>query len=375
VLLGLFVAGADASAPPTKPAEFTIMMWGNAPGTPAALKRAAECGFNIVGFASPGQLDQIQAAGLKAFVWPELDKVESLGKQIGNHAGLAGFVLGSEFSTAEFPEIAGAVAKFKEILPGKTPLLNLCPSYVYPRVLKAESYQDFLDRYVATCKPTMLCYDDYALMEDGSTASHFWNSLELIRGKALQSGIPFWNVVQASGHLNYRDPTAADLRFQAYATAAYGGKGIVYFTYKAYPVGNYGGTAVDQYGYETAAWQWLENTNHQIQFLGPTLMKLTSNAVYHFGDIPPSCHGPTANSLVKEVAGNVLVGDFTHEDGSRYVLLVSKDLHKNLICDPKFRDASTQVRKVSVYTGELIPMNYDEQFLSPGQGMLLKLVK
>jgi hypothetical protein len=75
------------------------------------------------------------------------------------------------------------------------------------------------------------------------------------------------------------------------------------------------------------------------------------------------------------MAGDFVVGDFTGEDGSRYVLMVNKNLEKSEICWPKFRDESVKAQKVSVYTGKLIPLNYEERWVAPGQGMLLKLSK
>ena len=51
----------------------------------------------------------------------------------------------------------------------------------------------------------------------------------------------------------------------------------------------------------------------------------------------------------------MLVGDFTHEDGTRYVLIVNKDFNGSAVVQPEFRDAVKKVEQVSSYTGQLIP--------------------
>src|SRR6185436_4919534 len=99
---------------------------------------------------------------------------------------------------------------------------------------------------------------------------------------------------------------------------AYGGRGIAYFTYFAPQVGNYRGAPIDQFGNATPAWQHLQSVNLQVGKLAPTLLELSSDEVYHFGNLPEGCHGPSDHSLVKAVnSGDLLCGDFTHADGAR----------------------------------------------------------
>jgi hypothetical protein len=186
--------------------------------------------------------------------------------------------------------------------------------------------------------------------------------------------LPFWNIVLTATHFNYREVTAADLRFQVYSTLAYGARGIAYFTYFAPKVGNYRMAPVDQFGNPTEAWGRLQNVNLQIEKLAPTLLKLRSDEVYHFGAIPQGCDQPSEKSLVAGISGEFAAGDFTHEgDGSRYVMLVNKDLLKSIPCGPQYRTAPKKVELVSPYTGQLTPFEGEQVWLGPGQGSLLKL--
>jgi len=210
-------------------------------------------------------------------------------------------------------------------------------------------------------------------MDNGSLRPNYWTNLESVRGACKKHGLEFWNIVLSVAHFNYREPTAADFRFQAYTTLAYGGRGLAYFTYFAPQVGNYRGAPVDQFGNETGAWGYLQNVNLQVQKLGPTLLQLSSDEVYHIGKVPAGSQPPPTNSLISAIGGdNFLVGDFTHHDGSRYVMIVNKDFAKSRPCWPQFRKSPKPLLHISAYTGAPTPYEGEYIWLAPGQGVLIK---
>jgi hypothetical protein len=262
----------------------------------------------------------------------------------------------------------------RELAPGKWPYINLFPNYASARQLGTTTYEEHLEKFVAICQPTQLSYDHYALMDDGSLRDGYFRNLEQMRRAAKQHSLPFWNIVLTVAHFNYREVTPADIRFQVFTTLAYGGRGIAYFTYYAPQVGNYRMAPIDQFGNPTPTWSALQNVNLQVARLAPTLLQLTSDAVYHFGPVPDGAHGPPDSSLAT-ATGNApfLIGDFTHSDGSRYVLVVNKDSLKSHYCALKFRGPPNRVRMVSPYTGQLTDFAGEQQWLAAGQGTLLKL--
>lgn len=131
---------------------------------------------------------------------------------------------------------------------------------------------------------------------------------------------------------------------------------------------------IDQFGNKTPTWDMVRQMNLELQQLGPTLMKLTSDDVYHFGKIPTGEHGPGEQSLVVDpISPQICVGDFTHEDGSRYVMLVNTDFHHSTWIVPTFRIQPKRVLLVSPYLGTLVPFEGEQATLAPGQGCLLKL--
>jgi hypothetical protein len=68
-----------------------------------------------------------------------------------------------------------------------------------------------------------------------------------------------------------------------------------------------------------------------------------------------------------------MAGDFTHEDGSRWAMLVNRDPVKSYPCQPQFRKAAKKVQMVSPYNGNLTAFEGEQIWLAAGQGVLLKV--
>lgn len=384
--IGALTGGVRAA---DEPEFFPLMAWNWVPSDAPAFQKLRDCGLTVAGFVAPRDLDLCYAAGLRAIVhdartaeydWRNVDEavarrnVASLVAEVGRHPAVYGYYLRDEPGAELFPGLAKVAALVRELAPGKWPYINLFPNYASPAQLGTATYAEHLEQFVSICQPTELSYDHYALMEDGSLRDGYWQNLEQMRGLSLRHGRPFWNIVLTVAHFRYREPTAADLRFQVFSTLAYGGRGLAYFTYFAPQVGNYRAAPVDQFGHPTATWDHLRNVNLQVGQLAPVLLRLTSTDVYHFGDVPALAHGPGPDSLVESVGeAPLVVGDFTHTDGSRYVLLVNKDLVRSWPCTPRFRKPASSPRMVSPYTGRLIGFGGEQLWLAPGQGTLLRL--
>lgn len=391
-LIGLLSSLMLQSGSPAAESEsfFPIMAWNGPPNDLDVLKKMRACGLTVAGFVPPEGLDNCRAAGLKAIVsdarvsgydWHKVDpvaaraRVAELVGRVKDHPAVFGYYLRDEPSADLFPGLATVSGLVKELHPGAWPYINLFPNYATPGQLGMPTYDAYLEKFVATCRPTVLSYDHYAPLEGGGLRESYFANLESMHRAAAKHGLPFWNIVLTVAHFNYREPAAADLRFQVYTSLAYGARGLAYFTYFAVPTGNYRMAPIDQFGNETETWSRMRNVNLQVAKLAPTLLKLKSDRVYHFGDVPAGCAGPDDKALVKAIGGPILVGDFTHEDGSRYVLVVNKDFKGSVPAGPSFRVPPSKVEKVSPYTGGLVPFGGEEVWLAPGQGALLKLTK
>lgn len=367
---------------------FPVMPWNSVANDPAVIQKIKECGFTVAGFVNPATLETCRKTGIKAIVsdprihnydWTRLDEKTARSNAVPainavrKNPALYGYYVRDEPGSSFFPGLAVMADLVREAAPGKWAYINLFPNYADAGQLGATSYEEYLERFVTTCHPSQLSYDHYALMDDGSLGGGYWNNLEQMRAVSKRHGLPFWNIVLAVGHFSFREPTAADLRFEVFSSLAYGARGIAYFVYFAPEVGNYRGAAIDQFGHTTPTWSNLQNVNLQIQKLAPTLLELTSDDTYHFGAIPAGCHGPGTNSLVASISGEMAVGDFTHTDGTRYVMVVNKNLAKSIPCDPHFRHPPKSLKFISPYTGQAGAFEGEQIWLAPGHGVLLKL--
>jgi hypothetical protein len=383
------VAALPCWAQEKKPEDFfPLMAWDGPPNDLAVFKGMKECGLTIAGFVPPAGLDNCHAAGLKAIVsdertsgydWTNVDaatarkNVTELVELVKNHPAVYGYNLRDEPSASFFPGLATVSSVVKELHPGAWPYINLFPNYAHASQLGTPDYESYVESFVEVCQPPILSYDHYALYEGGGMGDKYFANLETMRRVAQIHKLPFWNIVLTVGCLNYREVSLADLRFQAYTSLAYGVRGIGYFKYFSAPVGNFRQAPIDHFGGKTATWELLRNVNLQVQKLAPTLLKLKSDRVYHFGEIPTGCTGPDDQSLVAGIPGKMVVGDFTHEDGSRYVMIVNKDFARSIVCAPQFRKAPSKVEQVSPFHGALHPYEGEYTWLAPGQGALLKL--
>lgn len=387
MLFSLFAAALSIQAQETN--FFPVMAWNSVPADLAVLKQMRECGFTLAGFVSPKALKLCQKAGLKGIVsdarvsgydWTKVDdqvarrNVTSLVKEVGKNPAVYGYYLRDEPGADFFPGLAKVAALVREKAPGKWPYINLFPNYAEPEQLGVATYPEYLQKFCAICQPTTLSYDHYALLDNATIRDGYWQNLEQMRSVARSNALPFWNIVLGVAHFSFRELSAADCRFQVYSTLAYGARGIAWFTYFAPSSGNYRMAAIDQFGHPTATWGYVQNVNLQIAALAPTLLQLESDDVYHLNNVPEGCHDSTNKDLIVSMeGGDFMAGDFTHRDGSRYVLVLNKNVYKSAGCMPNFRTTPKRVQRVSPYSGRLEAFEGEQRFLAPGQGVLLKV--
>ena len=365
-LLSWAAAGQDAHD-----GRFQFMAWDYV-DNPQILESMHDAGITSVAFVPAKMLDTCRRLRLNCIVFDERlsgdlwskpfdgdrfrKNLSAVVKEAGSHAGLYGYHVKDEPPESDFPELAKAVAAVKELAPGKWPYINLFPG-------EGPSYDQYLDHFVQIVHPTALSYDRYSIVGDigsGDLDPKFWTNLAQVRSVAIRYHLPFWNIVLSSPHWRYRDLTPADMRIQVWGSLAYGVGGISYYKFisKELPIlnaddlGNWRGGPLDQFEEKTPTWDWMRDVNRQIQNIAPIYLKLRSDDVYHFGDVPAGNHGPGETSLVKSLPpGDFVVGDFTGPGETRYVLIVNKSLKQSVHCAPQFTAAFNEVRYVSPRTG------------------------
>jgi hypothetical protein len=304
------------------------------------------------------------------------DALPEIIEKYNKHPAVFGYHLKDEPDGGQFAELAKSAELVRKLAPGKWPYINLTPGMGNGYV------KDHLQPFVEQCKPPILSYDNYPIGENVEFSYGYWANMWDVRSVALKNHIPFHTILLTAAHFNYRVPTAADLKLQIYGALAYGARGLAYYKFCSEPLsvldapdlGNFRGP-LDEFGEKTRVWDDLRNVNRQVLNLAPTLLKLHSDDVYHVGEIPARNHGITDASLVTKLeAGTAfIIGDFTHDDGSRWVMIVNKNLKESAFCRPVFRNKPAAVRYLSPVTGELKKFPAPWYALAPGQAVLLKL--
>jgi hypothetical protein len=369
-------------------AEFPLMAWDYA-SDERTLGSMHECGINLIAFARTNMLEACAQNGIKAIVYDdsvsalrngEYDgdrartNLPALIASVNNNPAVYGYHIIDEPDPREFPELAKGIKVVEQLAPGKWPYVNLLPG-------AGPAYDQMVDNFVATCQPTALSYDRYSIVDSGFD-SGFWGNLAQMRDAALRHHLPFWNIVLTSPHWHYRQLTPADIRMQVWGSLAYGVSGLSFYKFVsrelweigAPALGNFRDGPLDQFEEKTPTWDWLHNTIRQVQNIAPYYLKLHSDNVYHFGAVPPFNHASSTATLVTNLAeGEWVVGDFTHEDGSRWALIVNRSLKHSQVCTPSFSIQTTKVEYASAITGKMEPYAAIYFWLAPGQGVLLKL--
>ncbi len=406
ILLALPLSAADLtiviSRPkPPDPRQFPIMAWSGLVSDPEILRGMKEAGFNIAGFCGPEILDKVRDAGLTCFVldkrisltreqWDKLPPeaelrkgIAELVRQVGNHPAALGYYLLDEPNASMLENLGHVAGILHEFAPDKLPYVNLFAMTASRRRFEPIGYERYL-RGLAHTVP-FISYDMYGLM-NGQVSNRFYTNLEIVRRTAQEVRLPFWNVVASHASAQLMEPSDATLHLQAYATLAYGGRGIGWFLYLTPDVVNgeafFRLAAVDAFGHRTATWGMLQRINFQLHALSSLMLGLRSTGVYHYPDVPEQAKPLTESAWVKGIevpqepdrpATGVLIGEFEDGRGRPYLMVVNKSLSNNFLLKMQLKQPERKIFVVSPYSVREIAFDPGMGWLAPGSGLLLRL--
>jgi hypothetical protein len=289
-------AGRDVSWKINTP---IVTYWAGPPLTDSVARQMAEGGWNLV-WCGEKELDVAQRHGLRAQLQDGLltpgaldnpeqrAKLDALIDRVRKHPALYSYFITDEPSAAAFPALGNLVAYLRERDPAHLAYINLFPTYANNEQLgtkgdKIVAYKDHLRQYIDVVKPSLVSYDHYQFAKQGDNPDYFLN-LAMIRSTALESRLPFLNIVQACIWTpSMRVPGPDELRYLIYTTVAYGGQGISYYVY-CHP-GHTGGIALAD-GTPTPLYHALKSLNREFVAIAKELQPLRSLAVYHAGMSP-----------------------------------------------------------------------------------------
>lgn len=247
-----------------------------------------------------------------------------------NHPAFAGELLIDEPGKPLFSALAKFTQAFEKAYPDKLWHVNLFPMYATGGI-QAPSYADYINNWMVEMNPKFVSYDSYPLLTDGKIINDYYHNLDLIRSKTRFKKIPFWVFIQTlsirgtPGVSNKREPSEADIRWQVWASLAFGAKGIQYFTYWTPGGGTeqFGDALITVDGKKTIRYDYVKKLNADFKEIGKILLECHAEGVIQTAASPYQLHSPLHSfGPVQEVAGDdAITGCFTSADGKKKFLI------------------------------------------------------
>jgi hypothetical protein len=245
------------------------------------------------------------------------ENLDAIIKDYASHPALYGYFLADEPGAGAFKGLGEVVAYLREKDPSHLAYINLLPTYGRDfNVLGTKTYDQYVRSYCDIVKPGVISYDHYHFTYHGDRADFFEN-LETVRKVSVEKKIPFWNIVLAVQHFDYRNLTEAELRFEAMQTLAFGGRGVLWFTYwspaDSDKSAKWEHSMINQDGTRDPHYDMIKRVNAETLALGDELIKCESTDV-------------KAPKLGKGgVPGGITAGTFKDPQGRTLMLLANAD--------------------------------------------------
>lgn len=341
-----------------------VTYWCGPALTDATARQMAEGGWNLV-WCGEAELDTAQRHGLRALLTHPLlqpgsldepqkrTQLDALIDRVRAHPALYAYFITDEPHAAQFPALGRLVAHLRTRDPAHLAYINLFPTYASNAQLGntgtvVTAYQAHLRQFIQQVKPALLSYDHYQFAMGGDNGQYFLN-LALVRRAALDAGLPFLQIVQASTWTpSMRVPGPEELRYLVYTTLAYGAQGISYYIYCC-PKHDGGMATAD--GTPTPLYHAAQTLNRQFVAMARELQPLRSLAVYHAGMLPEGTEPLPTNALFRldppvpamsyrppERVKGILIGCFGpagSRDGAAatHALVVNLDYKNEIVVD------------------------------------------
>jgi hypothetical protein len=327
--------------------EFVISFWCGPPAEFQTLERFKEikdAGFTLAFPPCAGTtveqnkkvLDLCQQVGLKALIMDgrmsysiegNAERKKALDAMVADykdHPALFGYHIVDEPGPHAFGGLAEVMSYLKEKDPKHPGFINLLPVYAREHnILGGLTYEQYVWQYADVVKPPFISYDHYHFFGEGrGDRSSFFENLTTIRQVALEKKLPFWNIVLCTQHGWYRNLNEAELRFEAMQTLAFGGKGLLWFTYW-FPAGvpkeeGWDHSMIRADGTRDPHYEMVKKINAEVKAIGDVLVNCESVHVSQMAE----------TGVARMGEGLFTVGFFRAREGWRIALVTNRDYRK-----------------------------------------------
>lgn len=314
-------------------------------------------------------LDVAEKVGLKAFLLdPRMprgvpdeasrQRIAEIVAAYHEHPAFAGYFIGDEPGAGAFAAIGETVAVLRELDPDHIAYLNLYPNYAPLHALGTTTYETYVQQFVEVVNPAVISYDHYHFLNE-SDRPGFMQNLETVRRVAQQSGLPFWQIVLSINHFDYRPLNEAEKRFEAMQTLAYGGKGVMFFTYwQVAADGHWGDAIINFDGTPTRQYEEVQRINRDVQAIGKYLLPATSVTAFEFGQ--PGDHTHTGDDIVRFEGPRITVGVFA-DGATRYAMFANRDYRSEVAAEVLVNTGGSPLEKLQKTDGSWIAVDAASQ--------------
>jgi hypothetical protein len=327
--------------------EFPISYWVGPPGENQTLERYREIKESGMTFVMPSgagpsnvrdnlkTLDHSAKLGMKAFIWEErmplsisdnpnaTATLDALIKDYKDHPGFAGFMILDEPSASRFDGLGEVVAYLRKHDPTHQSYMNVFPNYAGPAHWGTETYEEYLRQYMQKVKPFVLSYDHYNFVKNADRPEFFEN-LAVVQRVAKEFNVPFWQFVMVAEIDAYRHLSEGELRFEAMQTLAYGGKGLLWFTYWQYSTWRHALINID--GKRDPHYDMVRRINGEVRAFGSELLPADLVTVFHSGPTPRGAQARPAGTPIEVTGqGNLTIGLFERNKSEHLAFVVNMD--------------------------------------------------
>ncbi len=216
-----------------------------------------------------------------------------------------------------FAILGKIVSAFRKHSPYKTTFINLFPTYASAEQLGTKTYKEYLDAFVEQVDPHYISYDHYHFMFGGRANEGYFTNMELIRDKALESGLDPMLIVLLSKHLKFDDLTYSQLMWEVNTSLTYGMKRVSYFTLMIhyYQTESMFNAIISDQGELYPHYYDVQKINGWLLPLGQELFEKNSTAVFHLqrskSELEKNCRMYTGYGDLGAVNGDdFLIGFF-----------------------------------------------------------------
>jgi len=377
-----------------------VTYWAGPSMTEATAKQMAEGGWNLV-WCGEKELDIVHRHGLRAqlvdgLLAPQtLDdpaqktQLDALIERVKKHPALYSYFITDEPNASVFPALGRLVAYLRERDPAHMAYINLFPTYASNDQLGTKgdtvtAYKEHIRQYIEIVKPALISYDHYHFGASGDGDQYFLN-LGLIRKAALDTGVPFLNIVQAcSWTPSMRIPNGDELRWLVYTSLAYGAQGISYYVY-SHP--GHEGAMAKADGTPTPLYRAAQKINREFAAIARQLQPLRSLGAYHLGMLPSGAEAlpadapfalnppvPSMEYKPPQPIKGMLLGYFGKKDRPgtpTHVVVVNLD-YKQSVTATLTGPGRLEVFDPVANAWSPVPGSRTELHLLPGGGMLVR---